>query len=128
MLAIIYRYYIFLYKNNNKKYLSNKNNTNFKLLYVSAKSRNKKRNIRIKKKQWVKDYNDILKKENVDIVIELIGGAEGAAKKLVFGALNKKKHVVIIHRVKKSSENFKSILNPIIIKQYGRSKIIFGKF
>ena len=40
----------------------------------------------------------------------------------------KKKHVVIIHREKKSSENFKSILNPIIIKQYGRSKIIFGKF
>jgi len=35
---------------------------------------------------------------------------------------------VIIHREKKSSENFKSILNPIIIKQYGRSKIIFGKF
>jgi len=40
----------------------------------------------------------------------------------------KKKHVVIIHREKKSSENFKNILNPIIIKQYGRSKIIFGKF
>ena len=40
----------------------------------------------------------------------------------------KKKHVVIIHREKKSSEDFKSILNPIIIKQYGRSKIIFGKF
>ena len=90
--------YLFNFLNNNKKYLSNKNNTNFKLLYVSAKSRNKKRNIRIKKKQWVKDYNDILKKENVDIVIELIGGAEGAAKKLVFGALNNKKHVVTANK------------------------------
>ena len=90
--------YLFNFLNNNKKYLSNKNNTNFKLLYVSAKNRNKKRNIRIKKKQWIKNYNDILKKENVDIVIELIGGAEGAAKKLVFGALNKKKHVVTANK------------------------------
>ncbi len=40
----------------------------------------------------------------------------------------KKKHIVIIHREKKSSEDFKNILNTIIIKQYGRSKIIFGKF
>ena len=90
--------YLFNFLNNNKKYLSNKNNTNFKLLYVSAKNRNKKRNIRIKKKQWIKNYNDILKKENVDIVIELIGGAEGAAKKLVFGALNNKKHVVTANK------------------------------
>ena len=90
--------YLFNFLNNNKNNLSNKNNANFKLLYVSAKNRNKKRNIRIKKKQWIKNYNDILKKENVDIVIELIGGAEGAAKKLVFGALNKKKHVVTANK------------------------------
>ena len=90
--------YLFNFLNNNKNNISNKNNANFKLLYVSAKNRNKKRNIRIKKKQWIKNYNDILKKENVDIVIELIGGAEGAAKKLVFGALNKKKHVVTANK------------------------------
>ena len=35
---------------------------------------------------------------NKNIVIELIGGAEGAAKKLVFGALNKKKHVVTANK------------------------------
>ncbi len=40
----------------------------------------------------------------------------------------KKNHIVIIHRERKSSEDFKNILKPIIIKQYGRSKIIFGKF
>ena len=38
----------------------------------------------------------------------------------------KKNHIVIIHRESKSSENIKNILNPIIIKKYGRSKIIFG--
>ena len=39
----------------------------------------------------------------------------------------KKNHVVIIHREKKTFDNFQGILNPLIIKQYGRSKIIFGK-
>ena len=40
----------------------------------------------------------------------------------------KKNHIVIIHRERKSTEDFKNVLKPIIIKQYGRSKIIFGKF
>ena len=40
----------------------------------------------------------------------------------------KKNHIVIIHREKKSCENFKKIINPLVIKNYGRSKIIFGKF
>ena len=39
-----------------------------------------------------------------------------------------KRHLVIIHREKKSKDNFKEILEPILIKEYGRSKIIFGIF
>ena len=45
-------------------------------------------------------------------------------KKKIF----KKNHIVIIHREKRSSDNLNNILTPLIIKQYGRSKIIFGKF
>jgi len=37
-------------------------------------------------------------------------------------------HIVIIHREKRSKENFKNILHIIETKQYGRSKILFGKF
>ena len=40
----------------------------------------------------------------------------------------KKDHIVIIHRERKSSDDFKDVLKPLITKQYGRSKIIFGKF
>ena len=40
----------------------------------------------------------------------------------------KNNHIVIIHREHKSSDNFKNIIDPIIVKKYGRSKIIFGKF
>ena len=40
----------------------------------------------------------------------------------------KNDHVVIIHREHKSFDDFEGVINPIIIKKYGRSKIIFGKF
>ncbi len=39
-----------------------------------------------------------------------------------------KNHVIIIHRESKTNDNFNGILNPIIIRKYSRSKIIFGKF
>jgi len=40
----------------------------------------------------------------------------------------KNNHIIIIHRERKSYDDFKNILDPLIIKQYGRSKIILGKF
>ena len=90
--------YLYNFLNKNKKNISNKNNSNFKITYISAKNKNKKRNIKFKKDQWVKNYNEIIKKKNVDIIIELIGGAEGPAKKLVFGALKNRKHVVTANK------------------------------
>ena len=70
----------------------------FKIAYVCAKNIRKKRKVKIKKKQWIKNYKDIISKKNVDIIIELIGGSEGAAKNLVFGALKNKKHVVTANK------------------------------
>jgi len=40
----------------------------------------------------------------------------------------KNNHIIIIHREKRSSDNFTKLLKPIINKEYGRSKIIFSKF
>ena len=90
--------YLYNFLNKNKNTLSNKNNVQFKIAYVSAKNRNKKRSFKINKNQWISNYYEILKKKNVDIIIELIGGAEGPAKKLVFAALKNKKHVVTANK------------------------------
>ena len=90
--------YLFNFLNKNKNNISNKNNSNFKITYVSARNKKKKRKIKIKKKQWVNNFSDIIKKKDVDIIIELIGGAEGPAKKLVFEALKNKKHVVTANK------------------------------
>ena len=38
------------------------------------------------------------------------------------------KHLVIIHREKNTHDKFDEILNILMVRQYGRSKIIFGKF
>ena len=59
---------------------------------------NKKRNITIKRNQWLNNYLDATVKNDVDLIIELIGGAEGPAKKLVFNALKNKKHVVTANK------------------------------
>ena len=85
--------FLYKYLHQNKKILQKKNNCNFEVLFVSAKNKTKNRNIRIKKKQWLNNYLDATKIKNIDIVVELIGGAEGPAKKLVFNALKNKKQL-----------------------------------
>ena len=82
--------YLFKYLKDNKKILTEKNNCTPHVSFVSAKNKKKKRNIKIKKKQWLNNYLDATVHRDVDIIIELIGGAEGAAKKLVFNALKNK--------------------------------------
>ena len=90
--------YLLNYLNKNKKILSKKNNCIPNVLFVSAKNKKRKRKIKIKKKLWLKNYLDATKDKNVDLIIELIGGSEGAAKKLVFNALKNKKHVVTANK------------------------------
>jgi homoserine dehydrogenase len=89
--------YLFNYLNTNKKILTEKNNCIPIIKYVSAKKR-KKRNINIKKNQWLDNYLHTTKLKDVDLIVELIGGAEGPAKKLVFNALRNKKHVVTANK------------------------------
>ena len=67
-------------------------------MYVSARSFKKKRNFVVPKKIWLKNYLSATKNKNVDIIIELIGGAEGPAKKLIFEALKNKKHVITANK------------------------------
>ncbi len=90
--------YLYKYLKDNKNILAEKNNCLPIVKYVSAKNKKKKRNIKIKKSQWLKDYLHCTKLKDVDLIVELIGGAEGPAKKLVFDALKNKKHVVTANK------------------------------
>ena len=90
--------YLFNYLKENKKILTEKNNCIPVVKYVSAKNKKKKRRIKIRNDQWLNDYMLATKIKDVDLIIELIGGAEGPAKRLVFNALKNKKHVVTANK------------------------------
>tara|TARA_B100001027_G_scaffold215621_1_gene189971 strand:- start:156 stop:1442 length:1287 start_codon:yes stop_codon:yes gene_type:complete len=90
--------HLFKYLKKNKIILSKKNNCIPNIIYVSAKNRKRNRGFKINDKIWLNNYLDATKKKNVDLIIELIGGAEGPAKKLVFNALKNKKHVVTANK------------------------------
>ena len=90
--------YLFKYLNKNKKILSKKNNCIPNIKFVSAKNKKRNRGFKIDNKIWLNNYLDATKNKNVDLIVELIGGAEGPAKKLVFNALKNKKHVVTANK------------------------------
>ena len=82
----------------------NKNNISIKtgkipnVKYICAKNINKKRSIKIPKSKWFKNPLNLPLMDDVDIIVELIGGFEGIAKKLVFSALRNKKHVITANK------------------------------
>ena len=82
----------------NKKNISIKTGKLPVIKYISARNINKKRNIKIPKSKWIKNYKDLILKDDIDIVVELIGGAEGVAKNLVFSALKNRKHVITANK------------------------------
>ena len=90
--------YFFTYLKKNKNIIFNKTNTFPIIRYVSARSLKKKRDFKISKKLWLKNCLLAPKIKEVDIIVELIGGSDGIAKKLVFEALRNKKHVVTANK------------------------------
>lgn len=82
----------------NKSNILKKTGKKLYVKYISAKSINKKRKIKIPKSKWIRNLTSLAFKNDIDIIVELIGGSEGAAKKLVFSALKNKKHVITANK------------------------------
>ena len=66
--------------------------------YICSKNLKKKRKIKLPNSKWIKDPIKLTSRKDVDIVIELIGGSEGIAKKVVFSALKNYKHVITANK------------------------------
>ena len=65
-----------------------------KVMAVSARSRTKKRDIDLSGVRWEKDPLSLATASDIDVVVELIGGSSGVARRLVQRALGAGKHVV----------------------------------
>ena len=89
-----------VYKNIKKNATDIRKKTGFKLnIYkVSAKNIKKKRGIKLPIKMMEKKILNIINDPKIDIIVELIGGADGVAKKVVFDSLKKSKHVVTANK------------------------------
>ena len=89
-----------LYKHliKNRESIKKKTNANLVVKYVSVKNRQKKRKINIPRNKWLKNYTEAYKRPDIDVVVELIGGSDGAAKNLVFNCIKNKKHVVTANK------------------------------
>ena len=90
--------YLFNYLKKNRNVLTKKTNVIPNVLFVSAKNKKKKRSFKVKKNMWLNDPLKTTKNKDVDIIVELIGGSEGIAKKLVFESLKNGKHVVTANK------------------------------
>ncbi len=69
-----------------------------KIVALSARSKDKKRDVDLSAYEWVDNAADIASHDGVDVVVELIGGSEGVAADLVRSALGNNKHVVTANK------------------------------
>lgn len=68
------------------------------ILAVSARDRKRGRGIDLSSYAWHEDCAALAELPDIDVVVELIGGAEGAARRLVEAALARGKHVVTANK------------------------------
>jgi homoserine dehydrogenase len=90
--------YFYKHLEKNKKKIISKTGVVPYVKFISARSLIKKRLVKIPKSKWTKKPLELTKRKDVDIIIELIGGADGIAKKVVFSALKNKKHVITANK------------------------------
>ena len=81
-----------------KKDIEIKTGKQIKILYISARNINKKRNFKFNKKIFVKNAMKIAQDPDVDIVFELIGFSNGISKNIVETSLKNKKHVITANK------------------------------
>lgn len=74
--------------------LQRRSGVNFSVKAVSARDRTRDRGVNLQSARWYDDPLDIARSADVDIVVELIGGADGAALQLVEAAIKAGKPVV----------------------------------
>ena len=89
-----------VYKNliKNKKNIYNKTGFKINISHVCAKNVKKNRGVSISKKIWVTNPLQLPKIKEIDIIVELIGGSDGIAKKLVFESIKNGKHIVTANK------------------------------
>ena len=80
--------------NSKKKDIETKTGKKIKVVAISAKNKNKKRNFKINKRIFYKNPLKIIDEKKIDILIEAIGASDGISKKIIEKALKNKINVI----------------------------------
>ena len=83
---------------NNRVLLTKKTGRSIEISAVSAKNRTKPRRINLDGIRWIDDPLKLADIDDLDIIVEVIGGSSDPAKRLVENALKKGKHVVTANK------------------------------
>ena len=86
-----------LIKQNNSLIAKNAG-TPIKIIAVSARNKFAKRNIKIEDFDWEENATALAYRDDIDAVVELIGGEGGVAKELIMSSLNNGKHVITANK------------------------------
>ena len=76
----------------------NKTGKKIEVTCVSALNKDKIRTFDISKVEWVPNTLDLSNRDDLDVIVELIGGDSGTAYELSKNSLNNKKHVVTANK------------------------------
>lgn len=84
--------------NQNHELIKNKASLSINILGISSKNRLKKRSCNINSYEWYDNPLDLVKIDNCNVLIELIGEEKGISFELIKKALNNKIHVVTANK------------------------------
>ena len=82
----------------NADLLFQRSGRNIEVVSICARDINKQRKIPLNSFFWEKNINKLPKDENIDVILELVGGSDGVALDLVENSLKAKKHVITANK------------------------------
>lgn len=83
---------------NHSALIETRTGTRLEIVAVNARSRSKNRDVDISAYAWEDDAVAMAKRDDIDVLVELIGGENGTAKASVEAALKAGKHVVTANK------------------------------
>ena len=84
--------------NSNNVEISARSGRDVVVTAVSARDKKKIRNVNVDGFEWFDNATQLADQDDVDVILELIGGSDGVAKVLTENALNNGKHVVTANK------------------------------
>jgi len=80
---------------------------------ISSKNFSKKRNIDLTKYEWENNPEKLAIRDDIDAVVELVGGSDGISKNLAFSAINNEKHFITANKALIAKHGFELYKNII---------------